>query len=72
MEISMLDANLTIAKAVPFYKDEDLVKSCRKTIGQMEGNQRKETYPDIAGQYISFIRLYPPMDLVTPLKKDND
>ena len=33
MAISMLDANLTIAKAVPFYKDEDLVKSCRKTIG---------------------------------------
>ncbi len=70
MNEDLIDIVIGITKNCIFYKDDEIVKACRKALAECEENVRKDSLHKSVSKFVSFIRQYPVVDLVTPLKKD--
>eukprot|EP00347_Sterkiella_histriomuscorum_P023776 403333428 len=66
---NLIDIIKTILKTAILYKDEQILNTGRKTVNEIDLKQ-KDKVPSQLSRLISFMRMYQPVDLVTPLRKE--
>ena len=71
MNENLIEIINIIANAQVFYKDDEIYKTCKKTVAEFEFAD-KDKINSITSRLLSFIRTYHPVDLVSPLKREND